>query len=204
MVDRYSALLIQLRDSGRWSGPANKTVIGRTADKALVKLIPVWESQLDVSEWDNDPDSESFGQPKMYCFTELLVEGQQGGAPAQQISIHSDRVIILAEGADDGLITSGVPLLRPGYNKLLVIEKVSGGSSEGFLKNASRQLNFAFSEKTDFRALAAALGVADGDLADALNEQVVRLNQSTDAATFMQAGAGAPILGYRADCPGGQ
>lgn len=200
MVGRYSALLIQLRDSGRWSEPANKTVIGRTADKALVKLIPVWESQLDVSEWDTDPDSETFGQPKMYSFTELPVEGQQGGAPARQIIIHPDRVIILAEGADDGLLTSGVPLLRPGYNKLLDIEKVSGGSSEGFLKNASRQLNFAFSEKTDFRALAAALGVADGDLADALNEQVVRLNQSTDAATFMQAGS-AEVLSVAAADP---
>lgn len=200
MVGRYSALIIQLRDSGRWSDPANGTVIRRMADRALVKLIPVWESQLDVSEWDNDPESESFGQPKMYSFTEIPVEGQQGGAPARQISIHPDRVIILAEGADDGLLTSGVPMLRPGYNKLLDIEKVSGGSAEGFLKNASRQLNFSFGAKTDFRALADALGAKDGDLAEALNEQVVRLNQSTDAATFMQEGS-AEVLSVAAADP---
>ncbi|MBV4366279.1 anti-CBASS protein Acb1 family protein [Erwinia phyllosphaerae] len=200
MVGRYSAILIQLGDSGKWSDPPNAAVIRRTGDRALVKLIPVWESQLDVSVWDTDPDSENFGQPKMYSFIELPVEGQQDGAPARQIPIHPDRLIILAEGADDGLLTSGVPMLRAGFNKLLDIEKVSGGSAEGFLKNASRQLNFAFSEKTDFRALAGALGVKDNELADALNEQVVRLNENTDAATFMQAGT-AEVLSVAAADP---
>jgi hypothetical protein len=77
-------------------------------------------------------------------------------------------------------MTSGKSLLEAGFNKLLDIEKVSGGASEGFLKNASRQLNYSFSEKTNFSALAKALGVPEGQLAEALDQQV---RDSTTAPT---------------------
>ncbi|CNH62534.1 Uncharacterised protein [Yersinia intermedia] len=188
LVGRYSALLIQLRDNAQWSDPIVATTIGSLKEKALVRLIPVWESQLDVSDWDTDPLSENYGQPKMYSYTELPVEGQHSGAPSRQVNIHPDRVIILAEGSEDGTLTSGVPLLRAGFNKLLDIEKTSGGAAEGFLKNASRQLNYEFDKDTNFKTLAAALGVPPDSLADGLDEQVKRLNNSTDSAAFMQSG----------------
>ncbi|HHG9949818.1 TPA: DUF1073 domain-containing protein, partial [Yersinia enterocolitica] len=66
LVGRYSALLIQLRDNAQWSDSIVATTIGSLKEKALVRLIPVWESQLDVSDWDTDPLSENYGQPKMY------------------------------------------------------------------------------------------------------------------------------------------
>ncbi|MDH8281630.1 DUF1073 domain-containing protein, partial [Klebsiella pneumoniae] len=76
--------------------------------------------------------------------------------PSRIINVHPDRVIILAEGSDDGSMTSGRSMLEEGFNKLLDLEKVSGGGAEGFLKNASRQLNFNFSSKTNFAQLARA------------------------------------------------
>lgn len=189
LVGRYSALLIQVKDSTPWDEEINTATVASLKEKALVKLIPVWEPQLDVSEWDDDPTSETFGEPKMYSFTELPVENDtKNTRPARIVKVHPSRVIILAEGADDGYLTSGASMLEKGFNKLLDIEKVSGGASEGFLKNASRQLNYSFSEKTDFAKLARALGVPEGQLADALDEQVKRLNDSTDSASFMQAG----------------
>lgn len=188
LVGRYSAILIQLKDNGAWKDPVNTTTVKSLQEKALVRLIPVWEAQLDVSEWDTDQTSENYGQPKLYSYTELPVEGQPSGAPSRQVSVNPQRVIILAEGSDDGLLTSGIPLLRSGFNKLLDIEKTSGGAAEGFLKNASRQLNYEFDRDTNFKNLAAALGVPIEDLADGLDEQVRRLNNSTDSAAFMQSG----------------
>lgn len=200
LVGRYSALLIQVKDNKRWSEPVDMAVVGRLAEKALVKLIPAWEAQIEPVEWDSDEQSETFGDVKMYSFVELPVGNSRDPRPGRVINVHPDRVIILAEGSDDGSMTSGRSMLEDGFNKLLDIEKVSGGASEGFLKNASRQLNYNFSEKTNFAALAKALGTTEGNLADALDGQVRRLNDSTDSASFMQAGT-AEVLSVAAADP---
>ncbi|EHK8991091.1 DUF1073 domain-containing protein [Escherichia coli] len=188
LVGRYAGLMIQFKDSLTWDQPVNRAVVANLAEKAMVKLIPVWEAQLDPVEWDDNDQSETFGEVKMYSFTELPVGGDSSQRPSRIVRVHPERIIILAEGADDGDMNSGISLLEAGFNKLLDIEKVSGGASEGFLKNASRQLNYSFSEKTNFAQLAKALGVPEGQLADALDAQVRRMNDSTDSASFMQAG----------------
>nr|WP_272501654.1 anti-CBASS Acb1 family protein [Silvania confinis] len=200
LVGRYSALLIQVKDSQPWSAPVDKVTVGRLQEKALVRLIPVWEAQLDPISYDQDENSENYGAVSMYSFTEIPVQQQRSGQPGRIINVHPDRVIILAEGSDDGRLDSGESLLEEGFNKLMDIEKVSGGASEGFLKNASRQLNFSFGEKTNFSALAKALGVADNQLAEALDQQVRRLNDSTDSASFMQEGT-AEVLSVTASDP---
>lgn len=199
-VGRYSAILIQVKDNGKWHEPVNVAEVRKLEEKALVKLIPAWEVQIDPIEWNSNQDSDDYGAITMYSYMEIPVESQMDGKPVRQINVHPDRVIILAEGSDDGNLTSGVSLLKKGFNKLLDIEKTSGGASEGFLKNASRQLNYSFSEKTNFAALAKALGVAEGQLAEALDMQVRRLNDSTDSASFMQAGT-AEVLSVAASDP---
>jgi len=188
LVGRYSALLIQVKDSKQWRDPVDTSVVGRLAEKALVKLIPAWEAQIEPIEWDSDPESETFGDVTMYSFTELSVGNNKDAHPGRIINVHPDRVIILAEGSDDGSMTSGLSMLEEGFNKLLDLEKVSGGGAEGFLKNASRQLNFNFSAKTNFAQLARALGVTEAELSNAMDDQVRRLNDSTDSAVMMQEG----------------
>jgi hypothetical protein len=72
MVGRYSALLLQVKDNRNGSG-SRYCFVKRLGESALVKLIPVWEPQLTVAEWDNDRQSETFGQPKMFNFNEQPV-----------------------------------------------------------------------------------------------------------------------------------
>ncbi|QCJ70867.1 DUF1073 domain-containing protein [Providencia heimbachae] len=199
LVGQYSGLIIQFRDNRPWNEPVDTSITKNLKDKAIVRLIPAWEAQLDGKTWDDDQTSENYGFPTMYSFTEMSVGENSDGSPSRIIDIHPDRVITLIEGAADGKLSSGVSLLRKGYNKLLDIEKVSGGSAEGFLKNASRQLNYAFSKETDFNSLAEALGTNIEGLPEALDEQVRRLNQSIDASVLMQEGTAEVLSVQPAD-----
>lgn len=103
--------------------------------------------------------------------------------------MHPDRIILLCEGSEDDNILSGIPLLEAGYNDLLDIEKTKGGSAEGFLKNASRQLAMEFDAATQIDTLIKqAKDAGYNSLGDAMNDKVNKLNRGTDAAIAMQAG----------------
>jgi hypothetical protein len=189
LVGRYSALLIQFRDGREWFEPVDRVVVTRKKEKAIVKLIPAWESQVKPGNFDTDTLSETYGQPVSYNFNEQPVGDDGTYGPVRGVTVHPDRIIILCEGSEDENMLSGVPFLRAGYNKLLDLEKVSGGSAEGFLKNASRQLGIAFDKETNMAALKqAATDAGFKDLGDALNDKVSRMNRGTDAALVMQAG----------------
>ena len=187
VIGSYSAILLQVRDSKDWSEPIDGNTLRRSKENGLVRFIPVWEAQLDVSEWDTDPTSEDYGYPRMYRYISLPV-GKATNAPAREIKVHPDRVIILCERAVDGLLTNGYSMLKKGYNDALDLEKVSGGAAEGFLKNASRQLNFNFSKEVDLGDIAKLYNVEIDQLANAMDEQVKKLNQSTDSSVIMQDG----------------
>ena len=197
LVGNYSALLIQLKDGGKWHEAVNRGTVRSLREKSLVRLIPVWEAQLDVSRWDEDSDSNTFGMPKMYQYTEMPV-GSDSGRPGRIIDVHPDRVFILAEGADDGSM-DGESMLEAGFNKLLDIEKISGGSAEGFLKNASRQIAFNFSKEVNFAKLAKALGVSESEISTAMDDQTRELNRNVDSAVVMQDGSASVLSVAAAD-----
>ncbi|MCZ4058039.1 DUF1073 domain-containing protein [Pantoea sp. LMR881] len=200
LIGRYSAILIQFRDSRDWSQPVDRTVVSGLADKAIVKLIPAWESQVKPGNFDTDTLSETYGQPVSYNFNEQPVGDDGTYGPVRGVTVHPDRVIILCEGSEDENMLAGVPYLRAGYNKLLDLEKVSGGSAEGFLKNASRQLGIAFDKDTDMATLKAqAVAAGFKDLGDALNDKIARMNRGTDAALVMQAGSPSVLSVAAAD-----
>ncbi|EMC4149906.1 DUF1073 domain-containing protein [Cronobacter sakazakii] len=203
LVGRYSALLIQVKDGREWKDPINTDYIrslGTERLKAVVKLIPAWEAQIKPGNFDTDTMSENYGQPVMYNFNEQPVGDDGTYGPVRSVQVHPSRVIILCEGAEDENMLSGIPLLRAGYNKLLDIEKTSGGSAEGFLKNASRQLGIAFDKETDMASLKqAAVEAGFKDLGEALNDKISRMNQGTDSALVMQAGAPSVLSVAAAD-----
>lgn len=201
MVGRYSALILQVKDGRAWSEPVDTALVKMLGLAALVKLIPVWESQIKPGNYDTDTFSPTYQQPVNYMFNEQPVGDDGTYGQVRSITVHPDRVIILAEGSEDDNILSGIPLNEAGYNDLLDIEKTKGGSAEGFLKNASRQLGIEFSKETDMATLKkAAIDAGFKDLGDALNDKIARMNRGSDSALVMQAGQ-ATVLSVAAADP---
>lgn len=200
LVGRYSALLIQFRDGREWKEPVDSAKVKALRDRAIVRFIPAWESQITPGSYITDTAREDYGQPEYYNFNEQPVGDDKTYGPPRNVRVHPDRVIILSEGSEDENILAGVPLLRAGYNKLLDLEKVSGGSAEGFLKNASRQLGIAFDKETDLQTLMSQAKEAGfKDLGDALNDKIRRMNSGTDSALVMQAGQASVLSVAPAD-----
>lgn len=200
LVGRYSAVLLQIKDGREWYQPVDKNVVKALGDKALVKLIPAWEAQIKPGNFDIDTQSDTYGQPVSYNFNEQPVGDDGTYGTVRSVTVHPDRVIILCEGSEDENMLAGVPLLRAGFNKLLDIEKTSGGSAEGFLKNASRQLGIEFSKETDINSLIKQAKDEGFDkLGDAMNDKIRRMNSGTDSALVMQAGQASVLSVAAAD-----
>lgn len=200
LVGHYSAIILQIKDNRDWAEPVDISLVKRLGEAALVKLIPAWESQIKPGNYDIDTLSETYGQPVNYTFNEQPVGDDGTYGNIRSVTVHPSRVIILAEGSEDDNMLSGIPLNEAGYNDLLDIEKAKGGSAEGFLKNASRQLGIEFSKETDMATLKkAATDAGFKDLGDALNDKIVRMNRGTDAALVMQAGQASVLSVAPAD-----
>jgi len=200
LVGRYSALLIQVKDGLDWNQPINTKAVGLIGGAALVKLIPAWESQIKPGNFDTDTHSETYGQPVDYEFNEQPVGDDGTYGPVRSIRVHPSRVILLAEGSEDDNILSGVPLNEAGYNDLLDIEKSKGGSAEGFLKNASRQLGISFDKDTDMATISKMAKEAGySDLGEAMNDKMAKLNRGTDSALVTQSGTTSVLSVAAAD-----
>lgn len=179
LIGRYAGLVAQVRDGRQWNEPADTG--------AIEQLIPVSENQLEVAVWVTDIASARYGKPELYQYKEAGYFTPDA-EPARVITIHWTRVFVFAEGSQSGDMYDGVPFLRAGFNHLVNLEKVDGGSAEGYLKNASRQIVFQYDKDVDVtRTLKNAQGEAT-TVSEGLNDKVASLNKSIDSAIVMQGG----------------
>ncbi len=200
MVGHYSAIILQIKDNRPWSEPVDTVLVGKLGEAALVKLIPAWESQIKPGNYDIDTLSDTYGQPINYTFNEQPVGDDGTYGNVRSVTVHPSRVIILAEGSEDENMLSGIPLNEAGYNDLLDIEKAKGGSAEGFLKNASRQLGIHFDGKTDMQTISdQAKEAGYKTLNEAMNDKISKLNRGTDSALVTQSGTTSVLSVAAAD-----
>lgn len=172
LVGRYSGILLHIRDDKPWNLEA---VRGRGLEKVTV----AWAGSLNVSEWDTGLNSKTYGQPKMWQYTERLSNGA-----TRRVEIHPDRIFILGDYTDDA-----IGFLEPAYNAFVSLEKVEGGSGESFLKNAARQLALSFDKEIDFGSLASMYGVSVDELQDKFNEAAREMNRGNDVLMSLQGAA---------------
>lgn len=135
-VGRYAGMFMRVADNK----PPSEPIEGTLSEAALVDMTPLYESQLEIVESDNDPTSEQFGQPVMIQYSQSA-PGDRNEETNNTINIHASRIVFAAEGADNGWIY-GIPALEPIYNSLMDLRKIVGGGAEGFYKNASQNIMF--------------------------------------------------------------
>lgn len=128
MVGCYAGAIILLRDGKRLEEPVDRVARGI---ENVVGIIPAWEGQLTVVEWDQDQTSETYGEPLFFQFDEQAV-GETQAVVKSQVRIHRDRVLIWS---DDGTLNCR-SALEPGFNDLTDAEKIKGAGGEGFWKSS--------------------------------------------------------------------
>jgi hypothetical protein len=191
LVGGYSGVILRLADSKTFQEPVD-TVPGGI--NGLVELIPAWEGQLQVSEWDTDERSEGYGHPKMFQFIESSVDPSQ--KVQRHFQLHPDRVVIWSK---DGTVHNR-SLLEPGYNDLMTLEKISGAGGEGFWKNAKSAPVLQIDKEARLEEMAKAMGVPMDEIADKMDEQVGDWQKGFDRLLMIQ-GMEAKTLGITLPSP---
>lgn len=176
LVGSYSGAILRLADDKRFEEPVD-TVPGGL--EGLVEIIPAWEGQLEVAEYETDEASADYGHPKMFQFNEAAIDG---GKQPRSFKVHPDRVVIWSR---DGTI-NGRSLLEPGYNDLVTLEKISGAGGEGFWKNAKSAPVLEVDKEADPKRMADVMGIEPEDMADAMDDQVTAWQKGFDSLLMLQ------------------
>jgi len=181
-VGQYAGLILILRDNKRLDEPVDRVPGGFDG---LARVIPAFESQLDPVRWDTDPASPDYGQPTMYYFQETQIGHRKDEAPGRSVQVHPDRVVIWAEGADDGSIY-GKPALEAGYNDPVTMEKIAGAGGEGFWKTARAAMSLDIDKDANLQNLARMLGTDVDGIPDKIEEVMTEFNSGADKSLLLQ------------------
>lgn len=174
MVGGYAGLIIQVKDSKKWNQKLDKI-----SAAAIVKFIPVWRGSLEVTSWDTNEASATYGQPTMYSYKEHT---EAIGSSPRMVEMHPSRVIIF------GSLTEPESIYEPVLNALISLEKVTGGSGEAYIKAAARALHIGFDATTDLSQLARAHGMKPNQIGELYNEVVQGVSRGIDSAIITQGG----------------
>jgi hypothetical protein len=140
-IGRYAGIIPIVRESvaegAKLDATKPSTQIGGI--EALIKLVPVPESQISVDNVNTNSDlsSEDYGMPTHYNFRQN-VSGDRNPIENSEIQLDPTRLFVFAEGADDGSIF-GIPANEAGFNALMDLEKICAAGSEGLFKNAKQR-----------------------------------------------------------------
>lgn len=171
MVGAWSGLILRFaNDDGELTDPVASGAI-------LQDLVPVWRGQLQISKRD------ALGNVTEWNYTPSGFDAtdMQTAAPT---ALHPSRLYIVGD------YKRGRSMLEAGFNAFVDMEKVTGGSGEGFLKNASRQLHINYESD----ASPTKKGQPEDEVAEELNDQVKALNTRNDLMLATQGATVNPIV----------
>jgi hypothetical protein len=135
-LGHFGVLFIGVRDGKKESEPLE----GNITSEDILFLAPYSEVNTSIESYDDNPQSERFGLPLMY---NLETGGYGDGysstpssiMPTRTFKVHHSRIIHVADGMLENDVM-GTPRLEKVVNRLIDLEKITGGSAETFFLNA--------------------------------------------------------------------
>lgn len=127
-LGKYGILLLGLDDVKStldFSKPVN------SGKRKLLYIKPYAEEDANILEWEKNTNSKRYGLPSIY----QVSISNPGSDTSTSIRMHHSRVIHVA-GELLKSETEGVPVLKAVFNRLMDIEKLTGGSAEMFWRGA--------------------------------------------------------------------
>jgi hypothetical protein len=186
MVGNYAGAILVLRDGQRLDQPVARVPAGI---ENVVSIIPAWEGQLTVADWDQDQTSDTYGEPTYFQFDEQAV-GCTTNKGKSQVRIHRDRILIWS---DDGTLNCR-SALEPGYNDVSDAEKIKGAGGEGFWKSSRGAPIIEAPKGLSPQDVQRGMGLATpGDVIDKLNEQVDDFQSGFDKALMLGGFSVSPL-----------
>lgn len=168
-VGRYGGLFMRVKDN---LTPENPIAGKMSGIESIESITPLYESQLEVLNVETNTASVNYGQPTMYQFSSAAV-GDNNDNTATTFKIHPDRIVIWAEGADDGSIF-GQSVLEAPYNSLMDLRKIIGAGGEGFYKNAAQNVVFELTDASSAKANANLLTKFSAQISDFMRNRMKR------------------------------
>jgi len=122
-IGQYGVVVLGLKDGKTLDQPASQV-------KELIYLNCYHNGNVEIKKYEKDATSPRFNQPNEY---EIEIEIEDG--KTEKKTVHWTRVVHIAEDVCEGEST-GTPRLEAVFNRLLDIEKITGGSAEMFWRGA--------------------------------------------------------------------
>jgi len=133
-IGRFSVLLVGIPDGRELHQPAGKA-LGSDPVKR-VYFQPYAYDGVEILEYDNDTRSPRYGLPLLYQLQRTLRDSNDKDmGRVKSLRVHHSRVVHLVENALDSDI-EGLGALEPVFNRILDLEKATGGASEAYFRNA--------------------------------------------------------------------
>lgn len=188
LAGRFSAIVLRYREGTVAGRPYSYSDAVDKKQRSLHTILPIWSTALKPTEFY--AEGEKISLPSKWQYQPEGYGGQK--APAYQIN--DERMFILGDISD-----GGYAFLEAAYNDLINIEKITGGTGESFLKNASRQVHIDFDKEIDVASSAKAAGVDPKDLKKELDKSMRNMNQGNDSALITQGAKSSMLVSAIAD-----
>lgn len=176
LVAGWAYLIVRIADNQKLHVEAQANSLD-----AVVEFVPVWRGQMKVERYETDG------------ITPLVYSYKQQGEYEIIHSVHASRVIVIGDE------WTGRSLLQAGYNELVTLEKITGGTGESFLKHAARQLHTNFDSDTDLEDIARQYSTDMAGLQEMLQQHASDLNAGNDVLMVTQGATVNTLSGTPAD-----